>query len=179
MAEEKGADVLVEAWRAWGAAAPELWMVGSGPMRERLERMARGANIRFWGQLGPKETRDAIAGSRLLVLPSRWFEGFPMVMAEAFCLGTPCAVSTLGPLPHIVAPGPSGFAFAPGDADALLRSVRQAWERPGWLEALGAAARAEYEAKYTEEKSHQSLMRIYEAAIAHRSGLHPSAPQAS
>ena len=85
--------------------------------------------------------QDEIARACLLVLPSEWFEGFPMVVREAFAFGTPAAVSNIGPLPSIVRQGENGVVFEPGDPQSLLQVVRAAWEKAGELEHLAMGAR--------------------------------------
>jgi glycosyltransferase involved in cell wall biosynthesis len=162
---EKGVVNLLRAWNAWGAAAPELRLVGDGQLRPELERMATGLPVRFLGQVGAEEAQAQIAGARLLVLSSECFEGFPMVVREAFAFGTPAAVSDLGPLPTIVEHGKSGIVFQPANPQSLLQEVRAAWETPGLLERLGQGARAEFASKYTEEANYATLMEIYRKAI--------------
>ncbi len=163
---EKGLVSLLRAWQAWGAGAPELRLVGDGELRMELERMANGLSVRFLGQVSGAEAQDQIAGARLLVLPSEWFEGFPMVVREAFAFGTPAAVSNIGPLPFIVQHGGSGVVFSPANPQSLLVEVRMAWETPGLLEQLAQGARAEFETKYTEEANYAMLMSIYQQAMA-------------
>ena len=165
---EKGVVALVRAWLMWGASAPELRIVGDGDLRGELERLAATApevSIRFLGQLGGDAAQSEIARARLLVLPSEWFEGFPMVVREAFALGTPVAVSNIGPLPSIVRHGENGVVFAPGDPQSLLATVRTAWEKTGELERLAAGARKSFEALYTEEANYRVLMAIYAQAM--------------
>lgn len=162
---EKGVVNLLRAWQAWGAEAPELRLIGDGGLRPELERMAAGLPVRFLGQVSAKEAQAQIAGARLLVLSSECFEGFPMVVREAFAFGTPAAVSNLGPLPTIVQHGKSGVVFQPANPQSLLHEVRTAWQTPGLLEHLGKGARAEFESKYTEEANYKSLMEIYRKAI--------------
>ena len=165
---EKGVMALVRAWLLWGAAAPELRMVGDGELRGDLERLAATAPetpIRFLGQLTSEAAQAEIAHARLLVLPSEWFEGFPMVLREAFAFGTPAAVSAIGPLPSIVQSGSSGVVFAPANPESLFREVRAAWETPGLLERLGQGARQAFEARYTEDANYQRLITIYQQAI--------------
>lgn len=162
---EKGVISLLRAWQAWGAAAPELRLVGDGELRPELERMATGLPVRFLGQLSADEAQAQIAGARLLMLSSECFEGFPMVIREAFAFGTPAAVSDLGPLPTIVEHGKSGVVFQPANPQSLLQEVRTAWETPGLLEHLGQSARAEFESKYTEGANYAALMEIYRKAI--------------
>ncbi len=165
---EKGVTALVQAWLLWGAAAPELRIVGDGDLRGNLERLAATdptTPIRFFGPLSSEAAQAEIAHAHLLILPSEWFEGFPMVIREAFAFGTPAAVSAIGPLPSIVQPGSSGVVFAPGDPESLFRVVRAAWDTPGLLERLGQGARQAFAALYTEDANAQMLMAIYQQAL--------------
>lgn len=171
LSEEKGVAHLIDAWAQWGPGAPELSIVGDGPLRSALEERARRTpGIRFLGQVTPAEAQERIAAARMLVVPSVCFEGFPLVLRDAFALGTPVAVSNRGPLPEIVAHGRAGVVFRPADASALLASVRTAWETPGELERLAAEARREFERHYGEDANYALLVRIYEQGIeSHRS----------
>lgn len=162
---EKGVVNLIRAWQAWGVSAPELRLVGDGELRPELERMAEGLPVRFLGQVSAEDAQVQIANARLLVLSSECFEGFPMVVREAFAFGTPAAVSDLGPLPTIVEHHKSGIVFQPANPQSLLHEVRSAWEQPGLLERLGQGARGEFESKYTEDANYAALMEIYRKAI--------------
>jgi glycosyltransferase involved in cell wall biosynthesis len=142
--------------------------LGDGELRGELERLAATAPevpIRFLEQLGGAEAQEEIARARLLLLPSVCFEGFPMVVREAFAFGTPVAVSNIGPLPSIVRQGENGVVFAPGDPQSLLGVVRSAWETAGELERLSVGARQSFEALYTEEVNYRMLMAIYAQAM--------------
>lgn len=166
---EKGASTLIEAWRLWsqsGSDLPQLHILGDGPLRAVLEARAAGLPVRFFGQLSSKQAQDKIARARLVVVPSECFEGFPMVLREAFAFGTPVAVSDIGPLPSIVTDRVSGVVFAPGNPSSLMTAVANAWQAPDTLAALGRGARAEFEAKYTAAINHDILLGIYETAIA-------------
>jgi glycosyltransferase involved in cell wall biosynthesis len=155
----------LQAWKLWDANAPTLQLVGDGEMSSELERMATGLPVQFAGQVISSEAQALIAQARLLILPSECFEGFPMVVREAFAFGTPVAVSNIGPLPSIVQHGKNGVVFDPANPESLLHEVRTAWETPGMLECLGTEARAEFEAKYTEDANYEMLIKIYEKAI--------------
>ena len=169
----KGVNILVDAWRRWGVSAPLLEIIGEGPQRERLERMAHGAPITFSGQLDFGEAQNRLARARLLLLPSLCFEGFPMVIREAFALGVPVAGSRLGSIPCIVDDGKNGMLFAPGNPEALLARVRHLWLQPALLEALGKGARMEFEQKYTEGTNYRQLVTIYQEALKKRSERRP------
>jgi glycosyltransferase involved in cell wall biosynthesis len=169
LAPEKGVETLVRAWLKWDGQAPELRVLGDGPLRDPLERLvasAPAARVRFFGQVSPQNAQNEIAGAKLLILPSQWFEGFPMVIREAFAFAVPAAVSAIGALPSIVQDGISGVVFSPGDSQSLLQRVREAWESPGMLERLSAGARNAFERFYTEDSNYKRLMEIYDLAIA-------------
>ena len=171
ISEEKGVENLIRAWIKWGDCAPELRILGDGPLREKLAGLADAqlkVRIRFHGQIESDRAQNEIARARLLVLPSVCFEGFPMVVREAFAFGTPVAVSDIGPLPDIVKHGESGVVFKPGNPESLKDEVRKAWETPGMLERLGEGARAAFLKEYTEDVNYKRLMEIYEAAIRTR-----------
>jgi len=168
LTSEKGVRTLVCAWRQWGPGAPELRILGDGPLRSELQKLAEGSRIRFLGQVAAGEARQEISRARLLVLPSECFEGFPMVVAEALAMGTPVAASGIGPLPFIVRHGESGISFPAGDPGALQRAVRAAWEHPGELERLGTGARRTFEQSYTEDANARMLLDIYGRVIEDR-----------
>jgi glycosyltransferase involved in cell wall biosynthesis len=163
---EKGVENLVRTWRLWGIEAPTLYILGDGNLKSKLEDMAVGLPIRFLGQVDERKAQSYIARAKLLVLPSECFEGFPMVVREAFAFGTPVAVSNIGPLPTIVRHGSSGVIFESASPESLLQQVRTVWEKPEVMACMGMAARAEYESKYTEVANYEMLMSIYEHAIS-------------
>jgi glycosyltransferase involved in cell wall biosynthesis len=168
---EKGLESLLQAWRAWGPSAPELRVVGDGDLRPVLERQVGNAPVRFLGQVDGAEAQRQIAGARLLVLPSECYEGFPMVVREAFAFGTPVAVSNIGPLPSIVRHRVNGIVFEPANPASLMHQVQSAWKTTGLLEKLGIGSRLEFEGRYTEEANYTKLIDIYKCAIAVSRGL--------
>lgn len=165
LSEEKGAGDLVDAWTAWGADAPELIVVGDGPLLAALQtRCARLRNVRLLGQVDSAQAQGLIAESLLLVLPSRCYEGFPMVLRESFAFGTPSLVSDLGPLPSMVASG-AGLTFQAGNTADLLLQLKRAWSDEALLQRMSVAARVAFERLYTEEANYLTLMAIYRQAM--------------
>lgn len=165
LSDEKGAEVLVRAWSRWGEHAPELRILGDGPLRAGLEAEAARsrAPIRFLGQCSAAEAQQHIGNARLLVVPSTCIEGFPMVLRECFALGTPSLVSDLGPLPALVRDA-GGKVFRAGDSEDLLRQAAALWAEPTRLDSMSTAARDAYVNHYTESANHALLMQIYDAA---------------
>jgi len=166
LASEKGCESLIRAWSLWGEDAPELRIIGDGPLRIGLEKQATYLPIRFLGQLSSDAAHDQISHAKLLLLPSECFEGVPMVLLEAFAFGTPTAVSNIGPLPSIVQDGVNGVVFQPSDPRSIIQSVQSAQNEPGMLELLASGARQSFESLYSESANYKLLLNIYEHAIA-------------
>jgi glycosyltransferase involved in cell wall biosynthesis len=167
LSAEKGLSTLLDAWRRLGTSIP-LVIAGDGPLRADLEAGAAKSNLRqltFRGRLDANQTRAAMKQARFLVLPSLWYEGFPMVMAESLACGTPVVGSRLGAMQEIITDGRTGLHFTTGDPVDLTEKVEWAWNHPTELAAMGREARRDYEALYTPEVNYSLLMSIYEQVI--------------
>jgi glycosyltransferase involved in cell wall biosynthesis len=165
---EKGLKTLLSAWERLRDRIP-LVIMGDGPLRQSLEAEVAAkdrSNIAFTGWRERADVVAAIKAASFLVIPSTWYEGFPMTLVEAFACGTPVICSRLGGLQEIVEHHRTGLHFNPGDAGDLASTVASAWAQPSLLSAMGRAARKEFEAKYTAEKNYELLVNIYQQAIA-------------
>jgi glycosyltransferase involved in cell wall biosynthesis len=90
----------------------------------------------------------------------------PMTILEAFSCGLPVIASRVGALAELVDDGKTGLLVNPGDAADLAAKLSWAESHPREIEAMGRAARADYEAKYTAPINYRMLVNIYEDAIA-------------
>jgi glycosyltransferase involved in cell wall biosynthesis len=168
LSSEKGLDTLLRAWRRLDTELP-LRIAGDGPLRREVEAevtRAGLAKVRLLGQLPRQDLLKVVKSARFLVVPSTWYEGFPMVIVEAFACGVPPIVSRLGGMAEIVREGSTGLHFSPGDAGDLARKATWAWREPEALQEMGRAARGEYQARYSAERNYQLLIDIYQRAIA-------------
>jgi len=168
LSREKGLRTLLDAWKRLPKSSP-LQIAGDGPQRQELEDEAQRcglSSIRFRGRLSHSETIAAMKGARFLILPSEWYEGFPMTLAESFACGTPVICSKLGAMEEIVEDDRTGLHFLPGDSEDLAQKVEWAFSHSSEMAAMGRAARREYESRYTAERAHSQLMQIYEQAVA-------------
>jgi glycosyltransferase involved in cell wall biosynthesis len=165
---EKGLATLLRAWRKLRVPIP-LRILGDGPLRGDLERLASSlnlSNVTFMGHVGNDVTQAAIKNARVLVLPSENFENFPVTIVEALSCGTPVVCSRLGAMQEIVAEKVTGLLFSPGNPEDLAEKVAWVWDHPGETKDMGRAARREYEQKYTAESNYSTLMSIYQQALS-------------
>jgi len=185
LAENKGLRTLLDAWGKLPVQFP-LQIVGDGPERALLEAQARElqlSEVTFRGRLSRAAAIQAVKGARFMVVPSRWYEGFPMCIVESFACGTPVLCSRLGGMTDIVEDHATGLHCNPGDAQDLANKVEWAWSHPVELVNMGHMARKKYESDYTPEKNYELLMGIYQQALAasasHRHLPQPFPPAAS
>lgn len=122
---EKGVDVLIRAFARIVTHHPtaRLVVVGDGPSRESLVRLAADAGVAervdFRGQLSHGDTLAEIRRSWISCVPSLWEEPFGMIAAEAQMHGVAVVASHTGGLSEIVEDGVTGYLVPPGDVDAL------------------------------------------------------------
>ncbi len=162
--ELKGTDILIKAYELLKKEAPRLILCGSGPMDDYCRKHIEegGLNIEMMGYTEHSRVLSLISGAKALILPTRWYEGFPMTIVEAFSRGTPVIVSDIGNAADLVEEGVTGLKFKDGDPKALARCLLD----PG-LSDLNPYKR--YEELYTEEINYGILKDIYEKATMIRS----------
>jgi glycosyltransferase involved in cell wall biosynthesis len=101
----------------------------------------------------------------VLLFPSVCYEGFPMVIAEAYAVGLPIIGSNIGSVSSLIDPGRTGLHFRPGDPEDLAAQVEWLLTHKIRLSYMRREARVEFEAKYTAECNYQTLAEIYDCAI--------------
>ena len=163
VSDEKGVDILLEAWARARPPGLELVVVGDGPRREDLERRSI-AGVRFTGWLPPDDVAELMLGSRALVFPSVCFEVFPMTLVEAMSAGLPVIASAHGGSAEIVGQlGPAWLA-EPGRVGAWAERLAVLSDDAA-LDAAGMCAREIYASQYAPERGVGSLVDAYQAAI--------------
>jgi glycosyltransferase involved in cell wall biosynthesis len=164
LSPEKGVETLLRARKLghW-----ELTIVGDGPLAGLVSRHAAASDGRltYSGHLSPEEVNRAMARAAFLVMPSEWYEGFPLAVVEAFASALPVVASRLGSMAEIVEDGKTGLHFTAGDAQDLSEKVSWLLAHTNERIEMGAAARRAYEEKYTPEANYQALMAVYAEAI--------------
>jgi glycosyltransferase involved in cell wall biosynthesis len=119
--------LAVEAFNKLGR---RLLIVGDGPHRPALERMA-GPTVRFLGHVGDEEVTRLLMRCRALIFPGE--EDFGITVLEANAAGRPVVAYQGGGALDSVEPGVTGVFFSEPSpdslAEAVVRSGRVAWDR--------------------------------------------------
>jgi len=165
LANEKGVRTMLEAWRLSQSAdhRPVLRIAGDGPLAEEVRNAAATVpGVEWLGPLRRDEVTRQMKGAATLIFPSIWYEGLPLTILEAFATGLPVIASDLGSMPELIDAGRTGLLFKPGSASDLADKVLWAASHKQEMKRMSAAARQEFERKYTREKNYQLLMECYQ-----------------
>lgn len=161
LSQEKGIDTLLNAFRS---SPHNLVIIGDGPMHEQVENFAHGkSNVQYLGFQSKAAIMDRLKQAKALIIPSTWYEGFPITVLEAFATGTPVIGSRLGGIAEIVKDEFNGLLFEGGNQNSLIETLAklQTLDR----KALSENARKTYLDNYTPEKNYRILMDIYTEAM--------------
>jgi glycosyltransferase involved in cell wall biosynthesis len=137
---EKGADVAVEAVGQLDDV--HLAMVGDGPERQSLERLAervRGGRVRFTGTLS--DTLPAYSAADVVLLPSKGGDSMPATLIEAGLCGLPSIATPIGSIEDIVLDQQTGLIVRPDDVGDLRRAIEQLRDDHVFRERLSSSAR--------------------------------------
>lgn len=159
--------------RAFAEAAREfpaarLRIVGDGPLKEELQRLAAelGVAERVRFSAGRDDLRP-VYGAADVLAHSSVREALPNVVLEAMASGLAVAGTAVGGVPEMVAEGRTGLLSPKGDAQGLAGSLKFLLGHAAEAAAMGAAGRARAEAEFSFAAMvarHQDLLdRLWEA----------------
>lgn len=161
LSEEKGIRVLLNAFKL---SDHKLKIIGDGPLQEEVESAAKERNnIQYLGFQPKAVIMDNLKHAKSLIVPSIWYEGFPLTILEALATGTPVIGSKLGGIAEIVKDQFNGVLFEPDNEDSLIHALTELKAQD--IKVLSANARASYLEFYTPEQNYKMLMEIYKAAM--------------
>ena len=160
VSEEKGIREFLEA----AHRLPNLVFRVAGSIDDRLRLDHVPPNVQFVGFLKDKALEDFFTESRILVFPSKWFEGFPNTIAMAMGFGKPVVAARMGAIPEIVDDGRTGLLASPGDGEELAHKIAYLWERPVQCAEMGRAGWEKARREYSRQRFYERLMAIYAKA---------------
>jgi glycogen(starch) synthase len=139
----KGVETLVRAAARCRTAGMQLLLVGDGPERRQVERLARrlgvAGRVHVTGFVPHELVPSVLATADLLVLPSI-YEELGTVLAEALHAHLPVVASRVGGIPEIVQDGGTGLLVRPRDPDALAAAIDRVLGDPVLSARLSANA---------------------------------------
>lgn len=159
----KGIDMLVDVWEK--IENSKLIIAGKGPLENIIQNKIEINNIKnieYVGFKSKNEVRKLILSSRAIIVPSQWYEGFPMTIVEAFSLGVPVIASDIGNLSSIVIKNENGLLFKYDNKADLADKINILKDDDDLTEKLSIGAINTFNRKYDEDINYKQLNEIYE-----------------
>jgi len=166
LSREKGIMTLLRAIRKLPQI--RLKLVGDGPMKEIIKNYIskkQVRNVEFVGKKSGAELFDLIRGSSFVVVPSEWYENYPMVVLEAMALGKPVLASNLGGLKEMVEENKTGWFFEAGNIKDLRLKIKNHFNDIETIERLGRNARQAVEQKNCSKVYYEKLIGCYNTVL--------------
>jgi glycosyltransferase involved in cell wall biosynthesis len=169
--EIKRQDSLIRAFVRIQSEAPgaRLLLVGDGPLRDDLRRLADGLGVgdavHFPGY--DPEPQRFLGVMDVFALTSR-SEGMPLVVLEAWAAGLPVVASRVGGLPELIDDGRTGLLFDPDDEGALVSALGGLLADADRARRLGAAGFRRVDEVYSLRRMAENYNSHYRDVLAGR-----------
>ena len=161
VSHEKGIYEFVESARS----LPDIPFAVAGGRAQDIGVYDNPINLTWKGFLNEEELNQQYFKSRCIVIPSKWYEGFPNVILRAMMLERPVIASRIGGLQDIVIDGVTGLLVTPGSIKELAQAISTLYHDPARCAQMGKAARSIAYEKYGQETIYRTLLTIYHKAM--------------
>jgi glycosyltransferase involved in cell wall biosynthesis len=146
----------------------QLWLVGDGPERGRIEAAisAQGLadHVRLLGEHRNVPALLAAADAALLTSNS---EGIPLILIEAMASGLPLVSTNVGGVSELVKHDREGWLAPSGDAAAIAQHLWRLVHLPAERHRLGDAGR-QRAASFTAQRMVQEYATLYQEMLAQK-----------
>jgi len=152
LSDRKGVVDLLRALASPGLDTSDLQvtLVGGGDLaryRRKAREMGLGSFVRFEGWCDQARTRELLASSHVLVLPSH-DEVLPLAILEALAHGVAVVATPVGEIPALLTDGCNALFVPLRDPAGLAAGLQRVLYEPGLRESLGRNGRQLYEERF-------------------------------
>ncbi|MBX2866354.1 glycosyltransferase family 4 protein [Candidatus Kaiserbacteria bacterium] len=164
LVEWKNHSWLLQSFKAFLAIRPDaqLYIVGEGPEREKLENILRGdgleENVILTGNV--EDPTEYLHASDIFVFPSRK-EPFGRAVLEAMSLGMPLIAAQSGGIPEFVSDGESGILVELNNVSALTDAMKMLSSDGVLCARLGEAAKKNAGEKFSSKATTEQIEKVY------------------
>jgi glycosyltransferase involved in cell wall biosynthesis len=158
--------------RAMEHVDAKLLIIGEGPLRSRLEKVARDLtnpeNVVFLGEIDNRNIAPYYHAAQVFALPSiARSEAFGIVQLEAMMCGLPVVNTRLDSgVPYVSQDGVSGITVTPKDPDALSTAINFLLDHPEVRQRYSSAARNRIVTEFDADLMAHQIMNIYRMVLS-------------
>jgi glycosyltransferase involved in cell wall biosynthesis len=172
----KGVHLLLKAFRSLNAKNAELKLYGSSFYEhsyfQLLKDIAGGdARVHFCGSYTEDHVGDVMSNSDALILPSLWYENYPLVLHEALACNVPVIASNIGGMAEKIKNSINGFTFQVGDEEELAARLKMITDNPEILNGIKEKIKG-YVPPRVEEEAYM-YQRLYNTIAKDNPGERP------
>ncbi|MHA1381255.1 MAG: glycosyltransferase family 4 protein [Candidatus Helarchaeota archaeon] len=147
----------------------KLIVVGTGNYEDELKKLTKKQGVEkhviFCGFI-PRENLPTFYNlCDIFLLPSRRYEGFPFVLAEAMACSKPIIASNIGGIPSVIDDGISGILVPPGDVNALTEKIILVLKNKELAKELAKNAREKTVREFSQEKMVSKTIGVFEKCL--------------
>ena len=162
VSEEKGIYEFIEAAKH----LPHLTFKVAGNLDGNFKKPTdMPTNVEFTGFLKGRELDDLYRKSRAIVVPRKWYEGFPNVIVRGMLLKRPVITSDIGAMQSIIDNGVNGITVSPGDTRALKKAIEELSKDENKSIEYGLKGYEKASSLYSREQIYLSLQSIINQAV--------------
>ena len=161
LSNEKGIDILVKA-ALLGLRG--VVVAGDGPMKPLVERAAQKGFLKFLGPLPRRRALRILAGSDVVVLPSRE-EGISTVLLEAMALKVPIIATKVGGTKEVIRDGEEAVLINPR-AREIVKAVKLLLVDEGYARRLAEKAYQKVITTYNWNLIEKQYFKLYNSLLA-------------
>jgi len=177
LVHKKGFEYLVRAMPDLVQRFSDLKVViaGGGALSEELQRLATelgvASHLLLPGSVPWDKTVRYLNMADVFVLPSIHdqkgnVDGLPNTLLEAMACGKPVVASRVAGIPEVIREGENGLLVDERAPEQLNAAITRLLQSPGLAARLGSANRARVERELTWRRVAQSMVEVYEQALA-------------
>lgn len=166
--EDKGIDILLKAFSHITDRYINLMIIGEGEDKDKYkEKYENDGRITWLGNQPKEVVFQSISESTVLVMASKMYETFGLVLTEAMSMGTPVIAPNHGSFPKIIKNGVHGLTYEKDNFCELEKKIIEIinLEQEKWDE-MSANCIREYEQKYSQEQNKKYIADIYSGLIS-------------
>ena len=98
-------------------------LIGGGPEEEELKKFGNNSNIEFLGTQFDEEMIKVLRKARALIVPSEWYDNYPVVISYAYALGKPVIAANINGIPEVVIDKKNGLLFETQNVNDLVKKI--------------------------------------------------------